>query len=49
MPPKADDTTITNGAAPPVTIDLDAELAVMAGVHAALAPLDYEARVRVLA
>ena len=41
-------TAITNCAAAPVTIDLDAELAVMAGVHAALAPLDYEARVRVL-
>ena len=33
----------------PVPMDLDAELAVMAGVHAALAPLDYEARVRELA
>ena len=34
---------------PAGSLDLDAELAVMAGVHAALAPLDYEARVRVLA
>jgi hypothetical protein len=49
MPPKADDTTITNGAAPPVTIDLDVELRAMSDIHVLLASLDYEARVRVLA
>ena len=50
MPPKADDTTTTDTADLPVTIDLDVEF----GVHvrhlcAVLAKLDYEARVRVLA
>ncbi len=49
MPTKADDTVITNCAGPPVTIDLDVELGVMANTHALLAPLDYGARVRVLA
>jgi hypothetical protein len=49
MPPKAACTDTTNRPNLPVSMDLDAELAVMAGIHAALAPLDYEARVRVLA
>ena len=48
MSPKATCIPITNSTRRS-PLDLDAELAVMAGVHAALAPLDYEARVRVLA
>ena len=49
MPPKADDTTTTDTADLPVTIDLDVELGVMSDICALLAKLDYEARVRVLA
>ncbi len=49
MPPKAACIPTTDTADLPVTIDLDAELAVMANTHALLTPLDYEARVRVLA
>jgi hypothetical protein len=47
--PRAIETHSTTTPTTPQPMDLDAELAVMAGVHAALAPLDYEARVRVLA
>jgi hypothetical protein len=49
MPVAADTTDTTDRPGLPVPIDLDVELAVMRAAHEMIAPLDYEARVRVLA